>query len=104
TIRQRASRLTPRETALLRPHLAVAGYARRNAAQPNPDLCGRRRLARVTAGEDHVLHVFAAQGLGALLAKHPGDRVDHVALAATVGTDNGRDPFIEREFGSIREA
>ena len=36
------------------------------------------------AGEDDVLHLAAAQRLGALLAEHPGDGVDDVGLAGAV--------------------
>ena len=36
------------------------------------------------AGEDDVLHLAATQGLGALLAEHPGDGVDDVGLAGAV--------------------
>ncbi len=43
------------------------------------------------AVEDDVVHLFAAQDLGALLAEGPGDRVADVRLAAAVGSDDGRD-------------
>ena len=36
------------------------------------------------AGEDDVLHLAAAQRLGALLADHPGEGVDDVGLAGAV--------------------
>ncbi len=42
------------------------------------------RRARRRPGEDDVLHLAAAQRLGALLAEHPGDGVDDVALARAV--------------------
>src|SRR3712207_6469652 len=41
------------------------------------------------AGEDDVLHLAAAQALGALRAEDPGDRVDDVGLARPVGADHG---------------
>ena len=50
----------------------------------------QRRLS-VGAGENHVFHRFAAQLLDALLAHHPADGVDHVALAAAVGADDRGD-------------
>ena len=43
------------------------------------------------AGEDDVLHLAAAQALGALLAEDPGDGVDDVGLARAVGADDGGD-------------
>ncbi len=49
------------------------------------------------AGEDDVLHLAAAQRLGALLAQHPGHRVDDVALARAVGPDDARDAGLEAQ-------
>ncbi len=75
----------------------------RDLRELQPDLGRRRGLPRIAAIEDHVLHALAAEALGALLAQHPGDGVDDVALAAAVGPDNGRDAIVETEFGAIRE-
>ena len=47
------------------------------SARPSGGAAGR-------AGEDHVLHLAAAQRLRALLAEHPGDGVDDVGLAGAV--------------------
>src|SRR5580765_7479168 len=52
------------------------------AAETQPHFRGGRRLARVAAAEDDVLHPLAAQALGALFAHDPRDRVGDVALAA----------------------
>ena len=60
-----------------------------------------QRLAAVGAVEDDVLHGAAAQGLGALLAEHPGDRFREVALAAAVGADDGGDAAGEADFHRI---
>ena len=60
-------------------------------------------LAGVAAAEDDVLHLVAAQALGALLAKHPGDGVGDVALAAAVGADDGGDATVEGQLGAIGE-
>jgi hypothetical protein len=54
------------------------------------------RRAAGGAGEDDVLHLAAAQALGALLAEDPGDGVDDVGLARAVGADDGGDPRLER--------
>ena len=83
---------------------AVAGHACRDAAEPQADFRRAGRLAGVAAAEDHVLHAVAAQALRALLAKHPGERVDDVALAAAVGADNGGDPVVEGQLGAIGKA
>jgi hypothetical protein len=48
--------------------------------------------------------VLAAQALGALLAEHPRDRVDNVALAASVGTDDRRDAGVEGKLRPFRKA
>ena len=48
------------------------------------------------AGEDDVFHLAAAQRLGALLAEHPGDRVDDVALARAVRPDDAVMPGSKR--------
>jgi hypothetical protein len=66
--------------------------------QPQADFSGRARLARVAAAEDDVLHLVAAQALGALLAEHPGDGVRHVALATAVRADDGRDAMVESQL------
>ena len=48
------------------------------------DLGAAERAPGGGAGEDDVLHLAAAEGLGALLAHHPGEGVDDVALAGAV--------------------
>ena len=48
------------------------------------DLGPTQRRAAGGAGEDDVLHLAAAQRLRALLAHHPGERVDDVGLARAV--------------------
>src|SRR5262249_9551639 len=58
-----------------------------------------RRLAAV----DDVGHARAAQPRGPLLAEGPLDRVDEVALAAAVRTDDGGDAVADRERGPLRE-
>jgi hypothetical protein len=74
-----------------------------DAAESQPHLGGGGRLARVAAAEDHVLHLVAAQALGALLAHHPGDGVGHVALAAAVRADDRRHPFVEGQLRAVRK-
>ncbi len=61
-------------------------------------------LAVARAGEDDVFHAGAAQGLGRLLAQHPGDGVGNIRLAAAVGADDGRHTVpVELEFGAVAE-
>ena len=61
------------------------------------------RTARGGAGEDDVLHLAAAQRLGALLAHHPGERVDDVRLAGAVRADDAGDARLEGEGRRLRE-
>ena len=56
-----------------------------------------QRSPRRRAGEDDVLHLAAAQGLGALLTHHPRERVDHVRLARAVGADDAGDAGLEAQ-------
>jgi hypothetical protein len=76
---------------------------RQQAAEAQPHFCGRARLPGIAAVEDHVLHLFAAQALGALLAKHPGDGVGDVALATAVGPDDGGDTLVKGQLGAVGE-
>ena len=68
---------------------------RQNVAQPQAHFGGARRLARVAAVEDHILHAVAAQAFRALLAEHPGDGVCHVALPAPIRSDNRGDAAVD---------
>ena len=63
-----------------------------------------QRLALVGPREDDVLHLLAAQAGGALLAEHPLDGVDDVALAAAVGSDDDGDAVPELELRLVGEA
>ena len=51
------------------------------------------------AGEDDVLHLAAAQRLGALLAHDPAQRVHDIGLARAVGADHAGDTGFEAECG-----
>ncbi|MGX1303545.1 hypothetical protein RKD35_005033 [Streptomyces albogriseolus] len=51
------------------------------------------------AGEDDVLHLAAAQRLGALLAHDPAEGVHHVGLARAVRADDAGDPRFEPQGG-----
>ena len=53
-------------------------------------------------GEDDVLRLVRAQG-AALLAEGPSQRVGEIALAAPVGTDDGRDAGPELQRGPLGE-
>ena len=55
------------------------------------------------AAEDHVLHLAAPEGLGALFAHDPKDGVGDIGLAGAVGPHNGGDILFKGETGLIRE-
>ena len=88
----------------LKPRLHRHGHAHlRDIGQPQAHLGRRRGFAGVAAVEDDVFHPLAAQALCALLTQHPGDGVHHVALAAAVGSDDGRHAVVKRQLGAIRK-
>jgi len=97
-----------RERALGLGLVAVARELERLVREPDVvererDLGHRRRSARLAAGEDHVLHRLAAQVLGALLPHAPPDRVDDVALPATIRPDDTRDRLADLDHCPIAE-
>ena len=78
----------------------VDGEADLGAAQRGP-AAGAAGAGR--AGEDDVLHLAAAQRLGALLAHDPGEGVDDVGLAGAVRPDDAGDARLEVEGRRGRE-
>ena len=57
------------------------------------------------ATEDYIHHVCAAQGFRALLTQHPGNSIQNVGLAATIGAHDDGDPGAgQRQLGTIAEA
>ena len=62
-----------------------------------------RGLARVGALENDVLHLAAAEGLGALLTQHPADGIGDVRFAAAVGPDHRGHAGFKLEGGGIGE-
>jgi hypothetical protein len=63
------------------------------------DLGAAERRPGRGAGEDDVLHLAAAQRLGAVLAHDPGQGVDDVGLAGAVGADDAGDARLEPQGG-----
>ena len=61
------------------------------------------RGAAGRAGEDDVFHLPAAERLGALLAEHPGDGVDDVALPGAVRADHTGHAGLELQGRGARE-
>ena len=57
----------------------------------------------LSTAEDHVLHLGAAEGLGALLAHDPQDRIGNIRFTGAVGTDNGSDVIAKANQSLVRE-
>jgi hypothetical protein len=94
-LQRRASAGTPRR------RLGSTAVGARKTGQTQPYFRSRTWLARVAAAENDVLHLVAAEALGALFAKHPCDRIGHVALTASVGADNRGDTLVEGELRPV---
>ena len=67
------------------------------------DLCIAQSTPLLGAAEDHVLHLAAPEGLGALFAHDPEDGVGDVGLAGAVGPHDGSDILFKGEPGFIRK-
>ena len=63
----------------------------------------RQAAALLRAVEDDVLHLRAAQRLGALLAQHPAHRIGDVGLAAPVRADNAGDAVFKCHLHAVRK-
>ena len=55
------------------------------------------------AAEDHVLHLRAAQGLGALFAHDPKDRIGNIRFARSVGANDGSNIVAKADQRFVRE-
>ena len=95
---------SPDPGACRRRPVAAVRQGGRHLGELNANLRCRGRTPGVAPAEDDVLHPLTAQAACALLAQHPGDGVDDVALAATVRTDDGGHAIVERQGGTLREA
>ena len=52
-------------------------------------------------GEDHVLHLLGSQRRGCLRPHDPGQRIEQIRLARTVGADHDIDPTVEIQAGAV---
>ena len=78
--------------------VAAVGQTAVGVVDGQGDLGIALALAAVGAVENNVLHLGTAQGLGALFAQHPADRVADIGLAGAVGADDGGDALVEGQF------
>ena len=67
------------------------------------DLGSAEWALRRGTGEDDVVHLAAAEGLGTLLPHDPGQGVDDVGLARPVGPDDAGDAGLEGEGRGLRK-
>ena len=67
------------------------------------DLRKAKGISLLGAAEDHILHLRAAQRLGALLAHDPEDGVGDVRFAGAVRTDDGRNVLFKCQPGLVRK-
>ena len=67
--------------------------------------CLRKADSRtlLRTAEDNVLHLCATEGLGALLAHDPKDRIGDIGFAGAVGADDGGDIIAKADQRLIRE-
>ena len=73
------------------------------AAQMELDLGEIERRPRGGAGEDHVVHLAAAQPARRGLAHDPAQRVDQIRLAAAVGPDDAGQARLDQQLGRVPE-
>ena len=76
----------------------------RHLGQLNADFGGGGGTPGVAAAENDIFHPLAAKAAGALLTQDPGDRVDNVALAASIRSHDGGDTVVERELRALGKA
>ena len=67
------------------------------------DLCEAHLIALFRAAEDHVLHLGAAEALGALFAHDPADSVGNVGFTGAVGAHDGGDILTEIQDRLVRK-
>ena len=67
------------------------------------DLCKAHGRADLGPAEDDILHLAAAQGLGALFAHDPENGIGDVGLARAVRPDDGRDILFKCQARLVRE-
>ena len=75
----------------------------RRVVDGEADLGPAQRLAIGGAGEDDVVHLLRTHCARCLRAEHPGDGVDDVRLAASVGADDDRHPRFQIERCALGE-
>jgi len=53
----------------------------------------------IGSGKDNIFHGFAAKLLDTLLTHYPSERINNIALAASIRTNNGGNPLRELYAG-----
>jgi hypothetical protein len=65
------------------------------------DLGEMPRGPRGGTGKDHILHLAAAHGGGAVFAHHPAHRLQQVRLAAAIGSDHACQPLMDHQIRGV---
>ena len=99
--RARAAADPPGQLELI--DLPEPGHHECRATQMELDLGEIERRPRRGAGEDHVVHLAAAQPARRGLAHHPAQRVDQIRLAAAVGPDDAGQARLDQQVGRVPE-
>ena len=85
-------------------HLGVVDRQRTiGVVDGQADLRATEGRTACRAREDDVLHLAAAQALGALLPHDPGEGIDDIGLAGAVGADDAGDARLEAHRRRRRE-
>ena len=91
----------PRQLKLVA--VAQLREGRRRAPQMQLDLGQIERRPGGGAGEDHVVHLVAAQPARRGLAHDPAQGVDQVRLAAAIGPDDAGQARLDQQLGRLPE-
>ena len=83
--------------------LRVVGQRAVGVVQHQGRLREAHSAALLGAAEDDVLHFRAAQGLGALFAHDPADRIGNIGFSRAVGPDDGGDVVAKLQDRLVRE-
>ena len=91
-------------------HLELRLHMERRRRHPGGVVQGQHHLGNVArrpgggAGEDHVLHLAAAQAAHRAFPHRPAQRLDHVRLAAAVRPDDAGQARTDLDIRRLREA
>jgi hypothetical protein len=68
------------------------------------DFSSTDRLPTIATAKDDVLHPITTKAFCALLAQHPSDGINNIALTTPVGADDRGHPIVKLQLGTIGKA